>query len=298
MDKPFVSVIIPSYCRPGPLRRCLQRLREQTYPTGRFEVIVVDDGSNPPLDDVAASLRDLLDITLMRQKNSGPAAARNRGAAEARGELLLFTDDDCLPDPGWIEAFAQSHTRTPLALLGGEMVNHCPDNSCAVASQIILDSAYTFYNSDPVNARFFASSNIALPADTYHSVGGFSEAFRTASEDRELCDRWRWRGHPLVSVPAAVVRHTKSPSLREFVHQHFSYGRGAFQFHRERARRGTVHVSREVFRYPVFLWTLLRAAAAQPLRRFVPVASLLCVAQAVNALGFGYAAVRGTGPHH
>lgn len=286
MNSPYLSVVIPTFCRPRQLEACLGKLAKQTYPRDRFQVIVVDDGGDQPLDALVNGYEQVLDISLIRQRNRGPAAARNRGAAAARGVLLVFTDDDCLPAARWLEAFAKRHRQAPLALLGGSVVNHFPANIWAVTSQLILDTAYSFYNRDPEDAHFFASNNMALPASGYREAGGFSPAFRTASEDRELCDRWRWRGQRLVSVPEAVVEHAKELRPGSFVRQHFNYGRGAFQYHRERSRRGSVRFSREMFRYPVFYLDLFKAAIRLPFSRAVRVAVLLVLAQAVNAAGF------------
>lgn len=292
MDPPFISVIIPTFGRPRQLGECLDALASQTWPRDRFEVVVVDDGSPMPLEHVVDRYRDRLGLRLVRQENSGPAAARNVGATVARGSLLAFTDDDCLPESGWLEALARSHRRKPRSILGGAMVNDCAGNLYAVTSQLILDSAYAFYNRNPDDARFFASSNIALPASGFEGVGGFSPTFRIASEDRDLCDRWRWRGNYLCWVPDAVVRHAKQLRFGSFVRQHFSYGRGAFQFHRECARRHSTSFSRELVRYPVFVRTTLASVARQPRRRALPVLGLLLLGQAANAAGFAWAVVR------
>jgi glycosyltransferase involved in cell wall biosynthesis len=99
MPTPLVSIVIPTYARPERLRECLAALARQTMPADTFEVVVVDDGSPqpvvPPADTAAAGPT----IRIIRQSNAGPSAARNRGVAEARGELIALTDDDCLPTP-------------------------------------------------------------------------------------------------------------------------------------------------------------------------------------------------------
>ena len=121
---PLLSVIVPTLSRPEPLARCLAALAAQDYPVDRFEVIVVDDGGEQPLDAVVAGCRGPMPLTLLRQANAGPGAARNHGAAAAGGTLLAFTDDDCLPEPGWLAALARQHRATPGELLGGRVVNH------------------------------------------------------------------------------------------------------------------------------------------------------------------------------
>lgn len=289
--KQFISIIIPTYCRPRRLDLCLARLHAQTCSRDDFEVIVIDDGGSPELDNSLPEQHADLSLTLLRIENSGAAVARNHGAKMARGSLLVFTDDDCLPEPEWLAAFAQSHERNPTALLGGSISNGFPSNIYSTCSQLILDCAYAFYNQDSNDARFFASCNIAVPASTFHQVGGFSQTFRIASEDRELCDRWHSAGHPLVYVPTAKLEHAKKLDLPGFMRQHFNYGQGAFQFHRSRSRRGSARWSTDIVRYPMFLAMLFRSVLKLPARQIVPVFFLLLLAQIVNLLGFIRAAL-------
>src|SRR5690242_19491312 len=97
--RPRASVIIPAYNAVRTLPATLTALRAQTYPADRLEVIVVDDGSTDATAEVAAAGG----ARVLRQANAGPAAARNRGAAAASGDFVLFTDADCEPIPTWVE---------------------------------------------------------------------------------------------------------------------------------------------------------------------------------------------------
>ena len=101
-----------------------------------------------------------------------------------------------------------------------------------------MDVVYAYYNADPDRARFFATNNLALPADRFHAVGGFDpNLFRAAAEDRDLCDRWLHHGQHMIFAPEAVADHAYRLTLRTFYWQHFNYGRGAWHFHQTRARR-------------------------------------------------------------
>lgn len=101
---PFVSVIIPTYNRKESLLRTLDSLARQTYPAERFEVIVVDDGGSDGTEMIAQQSFPFA-LCYIRQQNQGAATARNRGAAEARGEILIFLDDDITVAPQFISAF-------------------------------------------------------------------------------------------------------------------------------------------------------------------------------------------------
>ena len=210
---PSFSPIIPTYNRPQHLSTCLQALSCLNYPRDQYEVIVVDDGSVVPLDEVNAQFKDKLNLSLLRQENAGPAAARNYGAAHAKAEFLAFTDDDCESVADWLRVFAAQFEKTPEVLLGGKSINKLTNNLFSSTSQLIVDIVYRHYNADPLQARFFAANNMAMPTGYFHKLGGFNTNFRTA-EDRELCNRWRASGHGMIYVKKAVLRHAHALTLR------------------------------------------------------------------------------------
>ena len=182
------SVIVPTYNRPGQLEACLTALAALRYAVDRFEVIVVDDGSAEPVDTAVALFRNRLNVSVVRQENSGPAAARNRGVEHAGGAWLAFTDDDCLPNADWLQSLAHRLEKRANCVVGGRTVNGLTGNLCSAMSQIIVDVVYRYYNARPEQALFFATNNLAMPLELFRRIGGFDEAF-TTSEDRDFCDR-------------------------------------------------------------------------------------------------------------
>ena len=237
---PRFSVIVPTYERPAQLAACVAALRALERPGGSLEIVIVNDGGAPP--DATMVANDPHDGTLalrvIEQRNAGPASARNRGAAESRGELLAFTDDDCLPDARWLTAFDAVFRTRPDVLLGGRTVNAVDDSVYADASQRLADFVSAYFDGG-TTGRFFTSNNIAVAREAFLAVGGFDTSFPfSAGEDREFCDRWSAQGRPSVSVPDAVVRHAHRLSARGFLRQHFTYGRGAAAFRRVRAGSG------------------------------------------------------------
>jgi GT2 family glycosyltransferase len=230
---PSASVIVPTHNRATALRRCLDALAAQRH--GAFEVVVVDDGGSESLSPVVAAFEDRMDLVLVRQRRTGPGGARNRGAARARGCVLVFTDDDCRPEAEWLPRLVARCGAEPGVGAGGRTVNELASAWSEVA-QIVVDLGYETANRDPSDARFFASNNLALPAAGFHAIGGFDPLFATA-EDRDLCDRWRAAGRRLVSVPEAVVRHAHHLDLRDFLRLQARYGRGTYRFRRAHARR-------------------------------------------------------------
>lgn len=287
MEQPcyIFSIIIPTFNRPEKLRQCLEAIGRLDYPTSRFEVIVVDDGSPVGLKAVVEAFAAQLEIRYVRQPNAGPAAARNTGAGIARGRYLAFTDDDCRPAGDWLNVLESALETTPDCMVGGRTVNLLTGNPFSSASQLIVDIVYRFYNADPQRARFFASNNMAMPAALLAKIGGFRPAFRT-SEDRELCDRWLHNGYRMIYAPEAVIYHAHDLTLMAYCKQHFNYGRGAHHFHAARAARGSGTMHQEMkFHSNLKNW-LIYPFHRVPFSKAFLLAFLLIVWQTVNAAGF------------
>ena len=284
IGEPSFSIVVPTYNREEKLAPCLKSLAHLRYPRHSFEVIVVNDGGAAP-DTMAGSLGRDLDVKLIHQTHAGSAAARNTGAARARGQFLAFTDDDCVPDPNWLTALARRFSATPDHLIGGRTLNALPHNLFSTASQLLATYLYSYYNADPANARFFTSNNMALSADRFRRIGGLDATYtRTAAEDRDLCDRWRYHGYQMTYAPEAVVCHAHDLTFRTFWRQHFNYGRGAHQFHQARSLRDQKPIKIEP---PSFYTNMLRYAFVHPeSHRPVLLAALLLLSQAANAAGF------------
>jgi GT2 family glycosyltransferase len=284
------SVIIPTYNRPERLRNCLQALARLEYPQDRFEVIVVDDGSEMALDSMVMPFQTMLNLTLVKQANAGPASARNTGAAIAKGQFLVFTDDDCAPASNWLTALAEQFQQTSNALIGGQTLNALPENLYSTASQILIDYLYEYYNckqtdSDQSTAQFFASNNFALPAEMFRSMNGFDTSFPLAAgEDREFCDRWLDQGYAMRYAPNVQIYHAHHLTLKCFWRQHFNYGRGAFCFHQARAQRKHKSIQIESFS---FYTNLLAYPFLKSSPQYAILLSLLLfLSQVANVLGF------------
>jgi GT2 family glycosyltransferase len=281
--RPHFSVVVPTYDRPRPLAECLVALAGLDYPRDRLEVVVADDGSPEPPEGVVAGFSDRLDLRLLRLPHGGPARARNAGAEAARGEYLAFTDDDCAPAADWLSRLADRFAKAPGHAIGGRTLNRLDRNPYATASQVLIDYLYSYFT--PRRGLFFTSNNLAVPASLFRAVGGFDETFPLAAgEDREFCARWSHLGHPLLYAHEAIVHHAHTLDFRRFWHQHFNYGRGAWYFRRQVARRERDPVRLEplTFYTELLLYPIKRSGCRRSLR----LALLLAISQLANALGF------------
>jgi len=289
-SRPAFSVVVPTRDRPERLAQCLEAIAALHAPREGFEVIVVDDGGTKSLASVIAPVRETLRLTFVRQRNRGPAGARNAGAAQASGPVLVFTDDDCEPEPNWLVALEAALVTRAGSMVGGKIVNGLEDDLCARASQRLISYLYDYYGAAHPS-RFFCSNNLAVPADRFRALGGFETSFRRpAAEDRDFCDRWLRRGYPMHYEPRAVVRHFHAMRLGGFLRQHFRYGEGAFQLSQLRRRRGSGPLRIE----PTPFYTgLLRSPFDTSERRWrLGIAVLLAASQLAGAAGFFWAKSR------
>lgn len=170
MNKPIISVIVPTYHRNELLRKCLDCLKPevQTLPADQYEVIVTDDGSKKTAEEMIHE--DYPWVKWVAGPRKGPAANRNNGAGYAQGEWLVFTDDDCLPQPNWLNAFAQVTKGEALALEGSIYPLGDPEQDMAEC---------------PTNLTggFFWSANIAIERALFEKIGGFDPNYPLAAHE-------------------------------------------------------------------------------------------------------------------
>jgi GT2 family glycosyltransferase len=231
---PGMSVVVPACGRIDPLRCCLGALAAQEPVAGGLQVVVSIDGDDPDPAAVRAAAPSGLHVQVVRADRTGPAGARNRGAASATRALLAFVDDDCEPEPGWAAALAAALERDTATLAGGPIINAYPRDRCAAASHAVLTALYD----GPVQT-FLASANLALHRERFVALGGFDERFPTAAaEDRDLCARAAELGMSVLLVEEARVTHHRPSGPAELWRQYVEYGRGARRLARHRAGAG------------------------------------------------------------
>ena len=193
---PDVSVVITTRDRPERLSRQLAALRAQTLAPGRFEVIVVDDGSRP---ETQAMLADVGVRVVRREASGGPSAGRNTGWRAASAPLVAFTDDDCEVTPGWLEAHLAAARAHSGAVLQG------PVRPLTAEEASFGPFSHTIRNEDLT--RGFETANIVYPRELLERLGGFDETFTQSGEDTDLAWRAMASGAPAVFVPGALVHH-------------------------------------------------------------------------------------------
>jgi glycosyltransferase involved in cell wall biosynthesis len=196
------TIQLCTYNRAHLLERVLDACFEQTVSADAYEVVLVNDGSTDatPAVIAAAERRAPCAFTVINQANAGLARGRNAGIARARGERIIFIDDDVLPTPVFVDEHLRSHAQYPGAIVRGAVIN-------TESFERLPTPTWTIAN---YSGNFFWTSNVSLPLATLARVGNFTEGFREYGwEDIELGMRLRAAGVKGVFNRFAVAFHYK-----------------------------------------------------------------------------------------
>jgi len=248
-SKKLISVVIPTYNRYEKIKNCLNNLNYQRMDRNKWEVIVVDDGSEQCVKTFLNDLNVNYTLRFVYQKNSGPAVARNKGAILSEGQYISFLDDDCEPHDTWLENLEK--ILSPGVLVGGKIVNKLKNNIFAETSQLLINFlCEVFLNTH----LLFFTSNYTIDKKSFFEAGGFNTAFRySAGEDREFSIRCNKMGYLLIYDPNLVIFHTHDLRFNTYIKQHFYYGRSANLF-RKIMKKLNVNL---VMDYPRFYFKLI-----------------------------------------
>jgi len=226
-DSPSVTVIVPTKNRLESLSACLGSLARQDYPRDRWQLVVVNDGGADPFAAQPATKVSGLSLTLINTAARGPAAARNRGAIESKADLLIFLDDDCRADPGWMRELACGIASSPYHACLGRTLNLFPDRWPARAYQYYMEFYRDYARMAHGDLYLVMSNNAVYRRETFAALGGFNAEFpRPGAEDLELSHRMAARGFRQGYLPEAVLHHAHCVTAAGYLRQQIQYGRG------------------------------------------------------------------------
>jgi len=219
------SVVVPVYNRPIELSELLESLLRQDYPA--LEVIIVEDGSSHPADDVAKRYQDQLSLRYYYQENQGQGFARNFGMGQAQGDYFVLFDSDCIIPPNYFSILKKALEQRQLDAHGG------PDAAAqdfSVFQKAINFSMTSLWTTGGIRGKLKDPTkyqargyNMGMSRAVFQATGGFIDP--NQGEDIELSLRIKQMGYRLELVEEAYVYHKRKNTLASFFAQSFSFGR-------------------------------------------------------------------------
>ncbi len=210
----FVSVIIPVFNDAEPLKTCLEALENQTYPKDLYEVIVVDNGSDAA-QDIRGVVSRFSQARTIDESFPSSYAARNKGLTQAKGEIIAFTDADCIPASTWIENGVKNLLQVPNCGLVAGKIEVFFKNPQRPTPVELYESIAAFPQKQWLkNRRFGATANIFTSRAVIENVGGFNKQLKS-SGDVEWGRRVFDRGYQQVYAEDVCVRHPARHSFKE-----------------------------------------------------------------------------------
>ncbi len=216
---PMVSVVICAYNAERTMLPCLESLRRLKYPN--YEVVIVDDGSRDRTAEIALEFPE---FRLIRQPNKGLSVARNVGLHAARGEIVAYTDSDCVVDPDWLTLMVRAMAGGGFDGCGGP--NYAPHEKGRVEGCVAAAPGapcHVLVADD--RAEHLAGCNMVFTKAALVAVGGFDAQFTSAGDDVDICWRILDAGFKLGYCPAAFVWHFRRNTVRAYYGQQRGYGR-------------------------------------------------------------------------
>jgi glycosyltransferase involved in cell wall biosynthesis len=246
-----LSVVISTFNRQEYLKAAIKSLEGQSYPTSDFEVIVVDNNSTDKTADLVAacSRSSPVRIKYLKEVRQGISYARNRGAREARGDVVAFLDDDAAAGSDWLERLAEVYATFPDAgAVGGRIEAVWPGAKPTwVTQNLELSLGGALNYGKEINELHYPSTpyggNISIRRDLFLSVGGFAEDLGRSGrgllgcEEVLLCYRMTQQGRKIYFSPHAVVHHRILPeklTKRYIIKRAYFQGISVVALNRER----------------------------------------------------------------
>jgi len=219
LDYPKVSVVVCAYNAESTMNACLASLQRLRYPA--YEMVVVNDGSTDRTGEIADQYEG---VQVIHQANQGLSAARNVGIANSHGDIVAFTDSDCVVDPDWLYYLVATFLASGLPAVGGPNLPPPEDSfvaSCVAASpggplHVLLDDQ---------EAEHIPGCNMAFRREVLEEIGGFDPIYRAAGDDVDLCWRLQDRGYRIGFSPAAMVWHFRRNTVQSYIGQQRGYGK-------------------------------------------------------------------------
>jgi len=239
--EPTVSVIIPAMNAEATIGDLLESLMRVDYARDKLEIIVVDGGST----DGTEKIVKMYPVKLIVERRRGINVARNTGVKNSRGEIIFFTDADCVVTKDWIKIMVRNFEDPEVGCVGGTVVRYRDDFLSRYADNSVMPVLRRFKKREVLeNVKLFfrypAGCNMAMRRKVIEEAGGFDENILYGFDEDELVERACRMGYKMVLDPNSVIKHQHRSSLKNLLKQTFNYGRGGALLLRRRGVKESI----------------------------------------------------------
>jgi GT2 family glycosyltransferase len=238
-----ISVVVPFYNAEKTLKSCLEALAAQTVKP--CEIIMVDNGSTDASADIADKFveKEPEIFKYVLENRRGPSIARNSGAKQSQGDIISFTDSDCIPDKNWLRNILIGFNDSQIGSVAGKIKSYRTKNLYdkfhAVFTLKGFTESYTLSEFSLVRGGF-PTANLSVRRDAFNKIGGFDETLKISAEDYDLCARIYQIGCSIKYLPDVIVYHQHRNTLRGTWRQSFGFGTGHPKLLKKHFKRLTI----------------------------------------------------------
>lgn len=285
MITPRISVVVPAFNCEKTIAPCIESILAQSHPVA--EIIIVDDGS---LDKTADIVRSYKNVIYVHQSNAGPASARNLGESKATGDLVFFTDSDCLADKDWITRSVAHFDKDGVAVVSGSYGISNPQ--FRLARCVHQEILFRHERLMPHYPKSFGSFNFGIKKEIFRQIGRFDETYRRASgEDNDLSYKVLKHGYKIYFDPSSKVNHYHPTRVVKYLKEQFRHGFWRvkmYQTHPQMAKGDHYTFWKDMLEVPMALFIMLFMFLSLLRSEFSKPALILCVILLLIEFYFGF----------
>jgi len=207
---PLVSVIIPVYNDTERLIKCLEAIKRQNY-SGKYEVIIIDNGSDETLQPVKGLFPE---YHFYNEEKPGSYTARNKGIVLSKGDILAFTDSDCIPSEDWIQNGVRKMENADRCVVGGK-IEFIFKNQQQPNLYELFDSMFNLAQEKNIKtSNFSLTANLFVSRNTFDEVGMFNSKMMSCG-DHEWGIRCHSKDYSIIYAPEVVIHHPARNSFMQ-----------------------------------------------------------------------------------
>lgn len=224
---PTVSIVVPVKNCADKIKSLLDSLMKVEYDKNKFEVVIVDGNSTDNTREIVVQYP----VRLMAEERRGLNAARNTGLRHSKGEIIAFTDGDCVVPKNWLNKIIENFQDKDVGCVGGSASRYYDDFLSQYSDESIMPVLRRFEKKKILSEvkpplQYPAGCNMAVRREVLDQVGVFDENIEYGFDEDELVERICHAGYKMVLDPEISIAHKHRSSILELLRQNFRYGRG------------------------------------------------------------------------